>query len=75
MKFTYKQIEIDGEVTSIERTASDGSIASIPLDTANSDYQAYLAAQEGLTNANNQSAVLSADTTSKWWPSTPNDCW
>ena len=39
-KFTYEEYKnLDGKVVSISR--SDG--ASIPLDPANSDYQAYLA--------------------------------
>ena len=38
----YKLIK--GEYTdTIERINEDGSVSSIPLDEANSDYQAYLA--------------------------------
>ena len=30
----------------IKRTDADGTVSFIPLDPANSDYQAYLASQE-----------------------------
>ena len=43
---TYKVItstDYDGTETSIlERTNDDGSVSFIPMDEANSDYQAYL---------------------------------
>jgi hypothetical protein len=41
MKSTYKVIEMP-EYSYIERTDTDGKIWSIPMDDANSDYQAYL---------------------------------
>jgi hypothetical protein len=37
----YKKIQIDGNEF-IERTTDDGVVSFIPLDPANSDYQAYL---------------------------------
>ena len=43
MTITYQEIQIVEMNTSyIERTNEDGSISIIPLDPANSDYQAYL---------------------------------
>ena len=41
MKSTYKIIEMP-EYSYIERTDTDGKVWSIPMDEANSDYQAYL---------------------------------
>lgn len=39
----YKEIKIEGiEGSYIQRTDDDGTIWSIPIDPANSDYQAYL---------------------------------
>ena len=43
MKLTYKLIENDFNMSYIERTEENGTISYIPLDEANSDYQAYLA--------------------------------
>ena len=41
MKPTYKVIEMP-DYSYIERTDADGKVWSIPMDEANSDYQAYL---------------------------------
>ena len=46
MKNTYeiKVIEVtDGTVEILEMTSPDGVISTVPMDEANSDYQAYLA--------------------------------
>jgi hypothetical protein len=40
----YQEVEVNG-YKSIAFTEDDGSGGSIPIDLANSDYQAYLAAQ------------------------------
>ena len=44
---TYTEItsELSGAKI-IQKTNDDGSVWSIPVDPANSDYQAYLASQE-----------------------------
>jgi len=39
----YETVEIEGQ-TLIKKTNEDGSVSWIPSDPANSDYQAYLAA-------------------------------
>ena len=41
-KPVYEIIEIEGLQTTIQRTDPDGKVWSIPMDEANSDYQAYL---------------------------------
>ena len=41
-KLIYKVIENEGFPSYIERTDPDGKVWSIPIDEANSDYQAYL---------------------------------
>ena len=46
MSIKYKKYPKDkygNEISSIEKTAEDGSIWSIPFDEANTDYQDYLA--------------------------------
>ena len=46
MAIKYKKYPKDkygNEISSIEKTAEDGSIWSIPFDQANTDYQDYLA--------------------------------
>ena len=46
MAIKYKKYPKDkygDEISSIEKTAEDGSIWSIPFDQANTDYQDYLA--------------------------------
>ena len=50
MKYTY-EIEI-GELSKVEvlkRTDENGIVSFIPMDEANSDYQAYLASLEAPT--------------------------
>ena len=45
MTVKYKEVQhpfADG-IAAIERTDADGTVWSIPLDPANSDYQRYLA--------------------------------
>jgi hypothetical protein len=42
---TYKEYTTDMGQSFIERDNGNGSISFIPIDEANSDYQAYLAAQ------------------------------
>ena len=42
MKYQEAKSDSTGEVVSILRFNDDGSISSIPLDPANSDYQRYL---------------------------------
>ena len=45
MSIKYKKYPKDkygNEISSIEKTAEDGSIWSIPFDEANIDYQEYL---------------------------------
>ena len=42
---TYQTIQGLNNDTVIQRTDADGSVWFIPTDPANSDYQAYLAAQ------------------------------
>ena len=39
MKYTYQEVP---EFNVVIRTDEDGLITSIPMDEANSDYQAYL---------------------------------
>jgi hypothetical protein len=39
MKYTYKKLS---EGFMIERTDEEGGVSFIPIDPANSDYQAYL---------------------------------
>jgi len=39
---TYEEVVIDERYTMIKATSDDGSILWIPIDSANSDYQAYL---------------------------------
>ena len=46
MSIKYKKYPKDkygNEISSIEKTAEDGSTWSIPFDKANTDYQDYLA--------------------------------
>jgi len=38
----YEEVIENQVVTTIKRTDADGTIAWIPVDPANSDYQAYL---------------------------------
>lgn len=45
MKPTYQVIETE-LATYIQRTNPDGTITAIPVDPANSDYQAYLKSLE-----------------------------
>ena len=40
--YTYELIEAEEGISTIKRTDENGLIAWIPLDPANSDYQAYL---------------------------------
>jgi hypothetical protein len=42
MKPIYEVIEDEGHSPSIKATYENGVVLSIPMDTANSDYQAYL---------------------------------
>ena len=51
MKYTEKTSvsPITGEYRFIERINDDGTITIIPMDEANSDYQAYLNPVEHLT--------------------------
>jgi hypothetical protein len=42
MRYQEATNDLTGEVVSILRFNDDGSISSIPLDPANSDYQRYL---------------------------------
>jgi hypothetical protein len=46
---SYELITNDFGNSSIKKTNEDGTVLFIPKDPANSDYQAYLAAQ-GATN-------------------------
>ena len=39
----YKEMITESGTKYIQRTDKDGSVWSIPIDPANSDYQAYLA--------------------------------
>ena len=39
---TYKEITNDFGLVGIEKTEDDGKIWIVPIDPANSDYQAYL---------------------------------
>ena len=39
---TYKKITNEVGIDFIERTTDDGVVSWIPMDEANSDYQAYL---------------------------------
>ena len=45
MTVQYKELNLPGtdQVGAIQRTDADGTVWSIPLDPANSDYQRYLA--------------------------------
>lgn len=43
---TFKEYESTTGETFIERTNADGSLNFFPADSANSDYQAYLASFE-----------------------------
>lgn len=43
---TYQIIETDTGFQVLTRTNEDGSISYIPIDEANSDYQAYLKSLE-----------------------------
>lgn len=45
MRYQEAKNDQTDEVVSILRFNDDGSISSIPLDPANTDYQAYLEAQ------------------------------
>ena len=49
MKYTYEKVTNDFGVELIKRTDENGLVAWIPLDTANSDYHAYLNPVEHLT--------------------------
>ena len=51
MTIAYSEIQV-GEITFIQRINEDGSISTIPTDSANSDYQAYL--NKDNLNWNNQ---------------------
>ena len=42
MAITYTVIKIEGKPDSIWADLGDGRVLSIPIDEANSDYQAYL---------------------------------
>jgi hypothetical protein len=42
MKYTYEQAVDDFGNKSIKRIEENGSVAWIPMDEGNSDYQAYL---------------------------------
>jgi hypothetical protein len=42
MTYTYEKITSDYGNESIKRTDDNGDISFIPIDPANSDYQAYL---------------------------------
>ena len=43
MKYTYESVETFPSIFYIKRTDESGVEAWIPIDPANSDYQAYLA--------------------------------
>ena len=43
MKYTYEQIDNEIGQKIIKRTDENGLVSWVPLDEANSDYQAYLA--------------------------------
>ena len=45
MKPTYEILDIPNSGQIIVRTDANGQVWNIPIDPANSDYQAYLAAQ------------------------------
>jgi hypothetical protein len=45
MKPIYEKVTTELGYTNIKRTDADGTICWIPIDPANSDYQAYLAEQ------------------------------
>ena len=47
MKLKYEDIKLENGKTFIKRTDVDGAESWIPTDPANSDYQAYLAANSG----------------------------
>lgn len=42
MAYTYEKVVSDYGTESIKRTDDNGEISFIPIDEANSDYQAYL---------------------------------
>ena len=42
MEYTYEEVKENDIVISILRTDESGKVWSIPVDPANSDYQAYL---------------------------------
>jgi hypothetical protein len=48
MEYTYEIIMSDHGSEIIKRTNAEGKESWIPLDPANSDYQAYLASLENL---------------------------
>ena len=43
---TYEIIESFDGIKTVQRTNDDGSLTFIPIDPANSDYQAYLKSLE-----------------------------
>ena len=52
MAVTYNQVESDPETLTfehIERFNEDGTVSWIPIELANSDYQAYLNPQAALS--------------------------
>jgi hypothetical protein len=49
MEYTYEKITTEMGSEVIKRTDENGSIAWIPLDPANSDYQEYLNPSETKT--------------------------
>jgi hypothetical protein len=49
MEYTYEKITTEMGSEVIKRTDENGSIAWIPLDPANSDYEAYLKRDEAKT--------------------------
>jgi hypothetical protein len=42
MTMHYKIVEVEGKPSTIWADLGDGQVLSIPMDEANSDYQAYL---------------------------------
>ena len=49
MTYTYEEIELALGDKAIKRTDELGNVAFVPIDPANSDYQAYLNPVEHLT--------------------------
>ena len=56
MKPIYEEVTTDNDNKVIKRTDADGTVWWIPMDEANSDYQAYLNPVEHLTEIPTSSA-------------------